>query len=560
MKNEINTKDSENQNDWAFDIKEIPIHITQSKSGANGYYCMGCNKEMQAIKFKNPKHQSYFRHHASNIDKDTVECIYSSRVYRERLAEHILRRLKELKLPDLYKFPPKGTIGSPILLQEKTTIHAAKVVSQLSFYEDEEGTIKWGKNPEIEDRYLLIRPDVTFFDEEDKPILFVEFVITHKLDDEKKIKLRRIGINTVQIIIPKVPEEEIEKILKSVTKVKWVYNEIESNTSYISVSKGNPKGIPFIDEEQRRLFEESYSCRTAQIGNLIRSIRRCLESQSYKRTENQFEREISRIKKASDGVRQRLDEMARSSENEIFTEFESEESTIEETGRALSTKEKESLEYYSDVERRFYSKSSDLRKEQEDTREQISAKYGIRNTAEGIREDHNDRTNTIREEEKNIAREESYLLDRERADREKEIKHFQFIEQLDFEEQSRHRAKIDKLSREIENIGRRIDSLSTEFEQKGTKLQEDHTQLENTVRERIDNRKRENQYRISVFRTGTIQLMDGKNASGIELSDRIKKLSEARRFLYHWEEEKCNDERLRVAIECIRKGDYKKWD
>ncbi len=64
---EINKKDYEN--DWAKDIKGGGIHIDNAPSGAQGYYCLGCDKEMQAVKFKNPKHQSYFRHHAHNIEK-----------------------------------------------------------------------------------------------------------------------------------------------------------------------------------------------------------------------------------------------------------------------------------------------------------------------------------------------------------------------------------------------------------------------------------------------------------------------------------------------------------
>jgi hypothetical protein len=58
MHNNLQVKEPEN--DWANDVKDNPIHISQAESGLKGYYCMGCNKEMQAVKMKNPKHQSYF--------------------------------------------------------------------------------------------------------------------------------------------------------------------------------------------------------------------------------------------------------------------------------------------------------------------------------------------------------------------------------------------------------------------------------------------------------------------------------------------------------------------
>lgn len=341
----------ETQNDWAKDIKGEPLHISNAASGLKGYYCLGCDKEMQAVKRKNDNYQSYFRHHSINVDKDNVGCVLASKIYRERLAEQILCCLKELKLPSVYKYPPKGVEGNPILLAEKSTIRAASVISQLSFYEDKNGEVKWGKNPEIDDRYLLIRPDVTFFDKEENPILFVEFVITHKIPDEKKVKLKRLGINTVQIIIPKVPEEEIEKCLKSVTNVKWVYNEIESNTDYIPVLEGNSEGIPFIDEEQRKLFEESYTCRAVQIGNLIRSINRSVESESYKRVEFQFKQEISRIQESARELQSRLDGIQAKVESENYSELGSRRDSI--------------ARKRSDLEERYLNKIRDIESEEE---------------------------------------------------------------------------------------------------------------------------------------------------------------------------------------------------
>ena len=319
---------SDYHNDWALDIKANPIHIVNAKSGAQGYYCLGCDKEMQGVKFINPNYQSYFRHHVKNIDQEKVKCVVASKVYRERLAETILSRLKFVKVPALYKYPPKDTEGVPMFLQKSKIITASYVKAQEWFYEDESGKIQNGKNPDVEDRFLLIRPDVTFFDEKKIPILFIEFVITHKFSIEKKLKLSRLGINTVQIIIPKVPEEEIEKALKSSQKYKWVYNELEANSTYISVSKGNPEGISSIDEEQRRLFEESFQCRSAQINKLVLNINNCLRSESYKGVRRLFESELSRVAQNRKSTQQRLGVLEEQYRGEAFSRNRSVEDRI----------------------------------------------------------------------------------------------------------------------------------------------------------------------------------------------------------------------------------------
>jgi hypothetical protein len=329
---------NEYQNDWAIDIKEKAVHIANAKSGAQGYYCMGCGEEMQGVKFKNPKYQSYFRHHVSNIGTNKIECVVASRNYRERIASAILNRLKSVKVPTLYKYPPKGIEKLPMLLEQSKEINASYVKSELTFYEDEEGNIKWGKNLNIQDRYLLIRPDVTFFDSKDNPILFIEFVVHHKLDIEKISKLNRIGVNTIQIIIPKVPEELIEEATKSVRKYKWVYNELEANTKYVSVPKGNTEEVPPIDEQQRNLFEESFICRTSKINELLRAFEKCLQSESYRRNEQLFDSEISRVTQNTESANQKLGDLEESNRRDALARNSNEDDYEDRTYRDLETR------------------------------------------------------------------------------------------------------------------------------------------------------------------------------------------------------------------------------
>ena len=361
-------KYNEQDNDWAKNVEGNPIHISQAKSGARGYYCMGCDKEMQAVKGLKKKH--YFRHHVKDVATSKVECVHASRVYREKLAYFYFQRTKTITVPDVYKYPPKGVEGHPMLLQEKETIIAHKVEKEVTFFEDENGKIHRGKITKVDVRFLWIRPDAVFFDEYDKPILFIEFVITHKPDTEKLNKLQRLGINTVQIIIPKLPEEELEKTISKVSKVKWAYNEIESNTEYIRIPTGNTEGIPQIDEEQRKLFEESYKCRTAQLNNLIRSINRSLESQSYKDIERLFEQEIQRIENATTEHQSRLDDIRARIEIEVHGELESRREKLAERRRKFGKRD-------SDLERRYFKRRGEITEEQANTDREIKFRYRV---------------------------------------------------------------------------------------------------------------------------------------------------------------------------------------
>lgn len=341
--------DTDLQTDRAKNVKGETIFIDNAESGRRGYFCVGCDKPMQAnIQKKNPNHRSYFSHIPVDVSKGEEKCTYSNREHREIIATDILQRIKKIKVPEVLKFPPKGDKRNPVLLAHAKFITATTVRSQLTFYEDVEGKIHWGKNPDIEDRYLLLRPDVTFFNEKNQPILFIELVITHQVKDEKKIKLRRLGIDTVSIIVPRSSDQEIEDNFNSVQRVKWEYNDQEARTSYFSISNRAPEGILEFDEQQRRIFGESVPCRRIRIDNTIRTIRKCLEGKPYRETERDFEREIFRIKEASGKEEQELARLEKYYREEAveeasrrFPNFEREESGIEQEERKFEIEERE---------------------------------------------------------------------------------------------------------------------------------------------------------------------------------------------------------------------------
>lgn len=522
-------KYNEKDNDWAKDVQDNPIHISQAKSGAQGYYCMGCDKEMQAVKRQNQNYKSYFRHHVKDVDTSKLECVHASRIYREKLAYFYFQRTKTITVPAVFKYPPKGVEGHPNLLQEKETIIAHKVEKEVTFYEDENGVIHRGKNINVDERYLWVRPDAVFFDKDDKPILFLEFVITHKPDTVKLNKLQRLGINTVQIIIPKLPEEELEKTISKVSKLKWAYNEIESNTEYIPVQSGDSEGIPQIDDEQRKLFEESYSCRATQIGNLVRSIRRSLESKSYRGTEQLFEQEIYRIENATKELRSRLGAMETTIEDEVHGELGPRRDLLAERRRKLEEK-------YSNLERRYFKRRGELTKEQTDTKREIELRYRIGRTEEDIRSEFGIQEESIDHEERVISKEERYLdIDtREESG---------FAENFEGEK--------DKLEQEFRELEKKELRDFEKFRKGIQSKDEEYRVLRNEVEKGLR----------SEFERGYNQIVERINNRDIqtndELSDRVKTILELRGLLYNYEHEKSTLERYRKGISFIKDGTWK---
>ena len=299
---------SKEQNEYAKNVKGEHLFIMDAESGRKGYWCIGCDAEMEAVRRKkNLLHKSYFRHIAKDKKKGEIPCTFSNQDFRHNLAIDILHRTKRIKVPNLYKYTPDGK--SAKLIQEAKFIEAHSVKAELSFYEDDDGNVLFGKNLEIDNKNLLIRPDVTFFDIQGKPILLIEIVVSHKLNDEKKAKIRRLGIDTIQIIIPKDSPENIAQNFLVTKNTKWVFNHVEQNTNYFQLPSGNTEGISQIDELQMGLLRESIICRRNQISNLIRSITKCVESQLYKRVEFNIGQEIQRIEEATREHQSRLEEI-----------------------------------------------------------------------------------------------------------------------------------------------------------------------------------------------------------------------------------------------------------
>ena len=311
-------------NVYAHDIKNQIKHISEVESGKKGYYCMGCKREMQAKKGSINTH--HFAHDPTDIIRKG-KCTFSDETYRHKLAKDILQRIRQIKVPSLLKFPPNDIEGKPNLIRSSWVVQAHSVEIELQFYEDENGLVKYGRGMNFEKFenkiQLLIQPDVTFFDEYNKPILLIEIVATHKINIEKALKIRRLGIDTVEITIPKSSPNDIEESFNKTDRTQWIYIYEQEQTNYVRFSEGDNEGISSIDEFQRKLFEsiESYSCRTSQINNLIRAIAKCLESDQYRAVKQSVTGEIQRVEINTETNRVQLLRLQSEIEIELRKEF-----------------------------------------------------------------------------------------------------------------------------------------------------------------------------------------------------------------------------------------------
>ena len=400
----------ENENTIAFNVKEEPVFAGDVPSGRKGYFCMGCKREMQAVKSTKEAFFSYFRHDAI-ANKGLPKCTYKDETFRHKLAKDILQTEKQIKVPDVLKHPPIGINSSPNLIEASHVISAEIAKTELTFYEDENCEIRWGKNKNIEEKNLLIKPDVSFFDSEGKPILLIEIVATHKIDEEKYLKLQRLGIDTVQIVIPKASVEEIRNFNKHIIYTKWVYNHVEQKTEYIQVSTSNRTGILFTDEIPDYFFKESFKCRAAQIRDLIRRIGVCLESEQYRTFKQHLESEIQRVESSTERINseqeeyrsfRRADWESRNSLElqRIKTEvakFESEEGEFRKKSEDLVTRYYTKRGQIDDKQRRVDEESRNLFGEEEQSRLSIEGRRSENNrTKERLSKDIDAERNLIK--------------------------------------------------------------------------------------------------------------------------------------------------------------------
>ena len=338
----------------AHDQKTIHIsEVPRKETGRGpGYFCLGCTKQLQAVMSDIEGRKKFFRHDAKAVE-GKLKCTYKDETYRHKLAKEIIQRLGKVKVPNLYKYFSEGKTPRKYLIQESTYIEASKILVEHYLYEDKNGNINYSREIDSErDKELFMRPDVIFLDSNGKPILIIELVATHKPKNDKLIKFKRLGINAIQIRVPKDSPESIESIFSQTTNTVWIYNEQEERFT-VPFSGAHSEGVSESDAIQRSFFEENFTCRQAQIRNLIRGIERLLESEQYTNTVKDLRSEIQRVEGNTETHRERLDDL-----REKFSERGAKQHS--DRREELGKKQSEFQEYAIDLERRYLTKKGEL--------------------------------------------------------------------------------------------------------------------------------------------------------------------------------------------------------
>ena len=555
------------QNVYAKNVEQIIIHISEAKSGRQGYFCLGCDRPMQAVKQSKIDRISYFRHD-HNASAGEAKCTYSDETYRHKIAKEYLINFKKVKVPSLYKYPAKGTEGIANLIFKEKYIEASFGMPELSFYEDENGEIHYEKLfPKSENNFLLLRPDITFFDSNAKPILLIELIATHKLTEEKKLRLKRLGIDTIQITIPKDSPESIEHVFEKTNRTKWIYNYEQENAEYIPIPIPDSEGVSSIDEDQRKLFEESYKCRTAQIGNLIRTIKRCVESEQYRTIADDYRSEISRVARNSEAERAdierirgdhklRIEALREGIREKVDARYQSDIDTILSERAKLNAEEQQLQEFISKEEAKFASGIEEYRNKIE---EQLSKQYPITLDEEQRR---------YRELEERYQRKKSEII-RKGESNERVIRQSrEAIDRLELNVTIKRR-DIERERREINFIEEQItkeSSFETDFQNQLQSIDDQIRRIEKENRNqqvedsaRIESDRNELTKRYQYFCEQFIAAIEGREFEENEYTRRYKEQIVDMERIPDYINAKQSYDRYEKAWRCFTEGTYENW-
>lgn len=264
------------------DGKEISIE--EAISGSNGYFCLGCGHELMARKGRvnNP----HFAHVPTGIEGERP-CDYSSETYRHEQAKKLLRRLRKVRVPAVYAAYPPGYQGRVPRLADSQEVVAVSVLDERNIYVDEQGEVCFAKryrNEPFDDQQgkllLLARPDVLFLNEQGRPNLLIEIYATHKVNEEKLSRLRALGIDAIEIYIPRhCDPAAIEQLFSVTTHTHWLYNGQQTQFGPLGpdshlLASGSTSAADLEDRLPGRA--ESLKCRRSRVGHALRAIRSCL--------------------------------------------------------------------------------------------------------------------------------------------------------------------------------------------------------------------------------------------------------------------------------------------
>lgn len=537
---------SEQNNVYAYNKENKEIHISEAQSGRKGYYCMGCNCEMQAVKSDIENRKHYFRHDPKYIKLNNTKCTYSDETYRHQLAKEILQRLRYVKVPAVYKiFNEKA-----YRISKEKIIEAAFVEIEQYFYEDENCYIKKSNKTDFDEKYLLFKPDVVFYNFEKVPILFIEIKATHGIDDDKFIKIKRLGIDTIEISVPKDSPEEIENTFNKTTRTKWIYNNEYENTENISTSASHTEGISSTDKIPDEFYKESFKCRSSQINNLIRSIKRCLESGEYGSIESGIRSEILRVEKNTERNREQLQRLQNRHRGEIEERYRERREILEKQKEEFDKEEREFIEKYNNLEGRYNNK-----------RKELETKNGILDADEktNIRENKSEEE-FLRNEETRIG--ELILEESIKAEtNETEYESTRERERLRRGKLEEYRSRIqDKLSEENRSYEEGVRRQYKYFEEREREESERIRRIRAELPGKFEENRGELEEKYRNLQTELDRIFQGTNdKESSKLFPELRDAINARKLFTDYPKIQETYQRNRTAWDCYNSGAYKNW-
>lgn len=461
---------------YALDLQDKLKHISEVERGRKGYFCPGCRQRMIARKGDIKIH--HFAHDPQDVER-RGKCTYSDETIRHKLGKEILQHLKCIKVPSLRKYPADGQSGGVQIIRESWTVEADSVAVEMPFYENEEGKIIWGRDLDWKTdlgKFLQIQPDVTFFDTTGKPILLIELVATHKINEDKYLKIRNLGIDTIQVSLPTGPSTELEETFHKTARTKWVYNYERENTEYQHVPLRAGQDISLVDEFEKGLvnFERTYECKAFELKEAIRRFRRYLESEQFTSTRESISKKIRRTERNTTAHRKQWRELQETIDGEISAGFESERARLDKIEAEFILEEGEFEKTNEDLEGRYKFKDQSLGYEESTYR--ATSQDEIDDIAERIRE---------------LGANPEPLSDRIAKLRAEEERHGQSIESKEVDIDGKTDVTTEKISA--------IDSQIVAVEIETSRLPDEYAEIEKRVR--AENESRENSFRSELAKS-----------------------------------------------------------
>ena len=195
------------------------IHISKVDNGLkSGCVCPACGERLVAKKGKTGKPQEHFAHY----NKDN--CKYGYETTLHYAAKELLEKEKKILLP--YRKNQINTFNLNGLLYWKYKNERIGII---------EDRIYNLTNIISEKKLHNIIPDIKA--KINGREILIEIAVTHKIDEEKKKKLDKIGIPTIEINLSGLKDNFSERdlylnVVENTKNKEWIFNPKDENTIY----------------------------------------------------------------------------------------------------------------------------------------------------------------------------------------------------------------------------------------------------------------------------------------------------------------------------------------